>query len=134
MFRIPGNGMVGPDNKLFGEPILMGFIPPEPKEGKKRTLDYLLREHIEPHVSASGELRTVQEMIRAYEDLEPDVIFLLSYALQDGKFNETVEKLRDYHSETLSRSRLPSVMRCTSQGNCDFFCRLYESVHANKYQ
>lgn len=134
MFRIPGNGIAGPDNELFGKPILMGFIPPEPEEGKKRTLDYLLREDIEPHVANASQTETVRELIDLYQGLEPDVIFLLSYALQDGKFDRTVEQLRQYAAEDLKTSRIPEIMRCTSQRNCDFFCKLYESVHANKYR
>jgi hypothetical protein len=134
MFRIPGNGIVGPGNGLFGKPILMGFIPPEPEKGKKQTLDYLLREHIEHHVSDPSQKEAVQKMIEKYEGLEPDVIFLLSYALQDRKFDITVEQLEQYANQDLKRSRIPTVMRCTSQRNCDFFCGLYESVHASKYQ
>lgn len=132
---IPGNGIAIPGQELTGGQIMfLAMIPPEPRDGKKETVDHLIGKFIQPHASSEEQIAEVREMLKLYDGLEPDMIFCLSYALQGGRFEKAASRFRVFYNNSLSKRELPNWMRCTSETTFKFFDRMYRSVEAEKYR
>ncbi len=132
---IPGNGVAIPGQELTGgQNMYMALIPPTPEDGKQKTIDHLIGEFIQPHVSEEAQVVEVRELLEMYGGLEADTIFCLSYALQGGQFEEATSKFKDFHRDSLSKRGLPDWMRCTSETTFKFFDEMYKLVEAEKYR
>ena len=132
--NIPGNKVILSGN-IFGAPIKLPHIPPYPGEGYKRTLDFLIEKEIKPYCTES-ELNKTQGLLQKYEGLEPNTIFCLSYALQEGKFEEIAKKFEDFYKEDLSKGTTflyNPLFRCCSTENVKFFRGIEKEVNAQKY-
>lgn len=132
---IPGNGVAIPGQELIsGQMMYMAMVPPDPEDGKQETIDHLVGEHIQPHVSSEEQVAEVREVLGMYGGLEADTIFCLSYALKGGKFEEAASRFRTYHNDSLSKRGLPDWMRCTSEITLKFFNEMYDFVEAEKHK
>lgn len=132
---IPGNGVAIPGQELTGgQNMYMALIPPTPEDGKQVTIDHLIGEFIQPHVSGEEQVAEIREILGMYSGLEADTIFCLSYALQGGKFEKASSKFKEFHKNSLNKRGLPDWMRCTSKTTFNFFNEMYKLVEAKKYR
>lgn len=132
---IPGNGVAIPGQELTGgQNMFMALIPPTPEDGKQVTIDHLIGEFIQPHVSGEEQVAEIREILGMYSGLEADTIFCLSYALRGGRFEEATSRFKDFHRDFLNKRGIPDWMRCTSEKTFDFFNEMYKLVEAERYR